>query len=63
MRAPHMPVHVAVRRERHVAELALERPLARMYQHVPVQRARRAEHFITNAAAVILFTAAICTAR
>jgi len=63
MRAAHMSIHVAVRRERHVAIFALERSLARVHQHVSVQRARRAEHLVANAAAVILLAAAVRAAR
>jgi hypothetical protein len=63
MGTPHVSVHIAVRRERHIAVLAFERSLTRVYQHVPVQRARRAEHLIAYAAAVILLAAAVRAAR
>lgn len=63
MRAAHMSIHVAVRRERHVAIFALERSLARVHQHVSIQRARRAEHLVANAAAVIFLSAAVRATR
>lgn len=47
----HVAVHVTVGGERDAADATLEGPLARMHQHVSVQRAGRAEQFAANAAA------------
>jgi len=47
----HVAVHVAVGGERDAANAALEGPLARMHQHVPVQRTGRAEQLAADAAA------------
>lgn len=63
VRCPQMPVHIAVRGERHLTVLAFERPFPGVHQHMSVEGTCRAQHLIAHAAAIVILAATVCAAR
>ncbi len=49
---PLVPMHVAIGGKSLSAQVATKRPLARMHQHVPIQRRKRRKHLAAQTAKI-----------